>query len=308
MRHSGRGKRSGQGFTLVELLVVIAVISTLLTLLLPAVQNVREAARRMQCKNNLKQIGLAIHNYADLHDTLPPGWIGVDGDGAANAQAGQSGVGWAAMILPFMEQSNAWSQFDSNRSITHADNLGFLQLQMPSYMCPSDPQPDRFKIQHKVTGSFLAEFPIANYVGCFGPTELDGCNNACGQSPVQWDGMCRGEGPFYHNSHVRITDITDGLSNTFLVGERRTRPDLNWFTTWVGVAAEGEESFQRVLGSADHVPNDPHHHFDDFSSHHSGGAQFVMCDGSVRFVSENSDMAMYQGSATIFGGESSQDF
>ena len=108
---------------------------------------------------------------------------------------------------------------------------------------------------------------------------------------------------FYHNSKVRIRDITDGTSNTFLIGERLTNIELGWFSTWPGMVAEGEEAFQRVLGSADHVPNDPAAHLDDFSSRHTGGAQFTLGDGSVRFVSENIDHGLYQSLATVRGGE-----
>ena len=113
---------------------------------------------------------------------------------------------------------------------------------------------------------------------------------------------------FYHNSKVRIRDVTDGATNTYMVGERRTDVALGWFSTWPGMVAEGEEAFQRVLGSADHVPNDPVAHLDDFSSNHEGGAQFVVGDGSVRFISENIDKRLYQSLATIQGGEVVSEF
>jgi hypothetical protein len=100
-----------------------------------------------------------------------------------------------------------------------------------------------------------------------------------------------------------MASITDGTSGTFMIGERKTRVDMDWYTSWPGMVAEGEEAFQRVCGSADHVPNDPHHHFDDFSSNHTGGAQFCLADGSVRFISENINQGVYQSLATIQGGE-----
>lgn len=108
---------------------------------------------------------------------------------------------------------------------------------------------------------------------------------------------------FHHNSSVRMASITDGTSGTFMIGERKTRVDMDWYTSWPGMIAEGEEAFQRVCGSADHVPNDPLHHFDDFSSNHTGGAQFCLADGSVRFISENIDHGVYQSLSTIQGGE-----
>ncbi len=304
LMRTSSSRRHSLGFTLIELLVVIAIIAILIALLLPAVQQAREAARRTQCKNNLKQVGLAVHNYADVHRVFPPGWIAVDpATRMPSAHEGTSGIGWAAMILPYMEQNNVWLQFNASLPLTDPANAAFMRNQMPAYKCPSDPQQDYFAIYEEGGGAMLAELPIANYIGCFGPEELDGCENAPGDAPVQSDGTCRGDGAFFHNSRVKIADITDGTSNTFLAGERRTNKQDQWFTTWVGMIAEGEEAFQRVLGSADHVPNDPHHHFDDFSSMHTGGAQFGLCDGSVRFVSENIDRTVYQSVSTISGGE-----
>lgn len=147
----------------------------------------------------------------------------------------------------------------------------------------------------------ITELPIVNYIGCFGTEELDGCENAPGDLPVMADGTCKGDGVFYHNSKVRLADITDGTTNTFLVGERKTVAKLNWFSTWPGMIAEGEEAFQRVCGSADHPPNSPAIHFDDFSSQHVGRAQFCLGHGSVRFISENIDRGVYQSLATIHG-------
>lgn len=292
-----------RGFTLIELLVVIAIIAILIALLLPAVQQAREAARRTQCKNNLKQIGLALHNYLDVARVFPPGWIAVDDTGAPSAHEGTSGVGWATMILPYMEQANIYNQFNASLPLTDPANAAFLRNQIPGYKCPSDPQPEFFFIAEEGSGALITGLPIANYIGSFGTEELDGCENAPGDLPVMADGTCRGDGVFYHNSRVRLADITDGTTNTLLVGERKTVPDLDWFTTWPGMIAEGEEAFQRVCGSADHPPNDPSAHFDDFSSHHTGGAQFCLGDGSVRFISENIDRGVYQSLATIQGGE-----
>ncbi len=292
-----------RGFTLIELLVVIAIIAILIALLLPAVQQAREAARRTQCKNNLKQIGLALHNYLDVAGVFPPGWIAVDVNGAPSAHEGNSGVGWATMILPFMEQTNIYNQFNASLPLTDPANAAFLRNQIPAYKCPSDPQPEFFFISEEASGAFITELPIANYIACFGTEALDGCENAPGDLPVMADGTCKGNGAFYHNSKVRIADITDGTSSTFLTGERRTVAKMKWFTTWPGMIAEGEEAFQRVCGSADHTPNHPSSHFDDFSSAHTGGVQFCLGDGSVRFISENIDTGVYQSLATIQGGE-----
>lgn len=301
-------KTRQRGFTLIELLVVIAIIAILIALLLPAVQQAREAARRTQCRNNLKQIGLALHNYHDIFQMFPPGWIGVDA-GVSSAHEGTSGIGWAAMILPQLEQSNVYQQFDANVSIADPTNDAFRDNRLSVFRCPSDAQPETWEIEEEGSpGTVLAELPIANYIGAFGTEELDGCENAPGTDPVNASGQCIGDGSLYHNSSTRIRNYTDGTSNTFLVGERRTDEDQGWFSTWVGMVPEGEEAFQRVLGSADHTPNDPAAHFDDFSSPHTGGAFFVWGDGSVSFISDSIDGDTYQALGTISGGEIATNF
>jgi len=294
-----------RGFTLIELLVVMAIIAILISLLLPAVQQAREAARRTQCKNNLKQIGLALHNYHDVHNTFPSGWIAINSTTRLpNAHEGINGAGWGTMILPYMEQTNLYQRFNANFAIHDTVNLGFLNNTIASYRCPSDPQPERWKIEEEGSpGTVIVELPIANYIGSFGPDGLDDCENSPGTAPVLASGQCKSEGMFYHNSAVRIRDITDGTTNTYMVGERRTKVSAGWYSTWTGMVAEGEEAFQRILGESDHVPNDPVAHFDDFSSNHTGGAQFVMGDGSCRFISENIDKGVYQSLATIQGSE-----
>ena len=299
--------RFRRGFTLIELLVVIAIIAILIALLLPAVQQAREAARRTECKNHLKQIGLALHNYHDVHSVLPPGWIAVN-SGTPSAHSGTSGVGWGTMILPQMEQNNVYQLFNSARPLTDSSNAVFLRAQIKSYKCASDPNPDYFKINQAGSTTVIAELPTANYLAVFGPENLDDCENSPGILPVMADGTCRGSGMFYHNSSVRMRDLTDGTTNTLMTGERKTKPTLNWFSSWPGMIANGEEAFQRVCGSADHVPNHPATHFDDFSSHHVGGAQFSLGDGSVRFISENIDGRVYRSLATIQGGEVTGEF
>lgn len=292
-----------RGFTLIELLVVIAIIAILIALLLPAVQQAREAARRTQCKNNLKQLGLALHNYHDSNRCFPPGWIAVD-DGTQSAHDGLNGAGWGTMILPMIEQGALYQQFNPNLAIQDPVNVPFSTTTIVGFQCPSDPKPDMWEIEEEGSpGTVLAELPTANYIGVFGTEELDGCENTPGTDPVRSNGQCFGDGAFYHNSRVRIRDMTDGTTNCIVVGERRTDTTLGWFSTWPGMVSEGEEAFQRILGSADHVPNDPAAHLDDFSSRHTGGSQFALGDGSVRFVSENIDHGLYHSLATINGGE-----
>ena len=302
MKHITHSSRS-RGFTLIELLVVIAIIAILIALLLPAVQQAREAARRTQCKNNMKQLGLALHNYHDVHNAFPSGWIAVD-NRVQSAHDGLNGAGWGTMILPFIDQAPLYSKFDANLAIHDPANIAFIDNVLPAWQCPSDPKPDKWEIEEEGSpGTVLATLPTANYIGSFGTEELDGCEEPPGTAPVASNGQCRGNGMFYHNSRVSMRDITDGTTNTYMIGERGTRPDIGWFSTWPGMVAEGEEAFQRILGSADHVPNDPVGHLDDFSSSHVGGTQFVLGDGSVRFISENIDRGLYQSLATILGGE-----
>ncbi|RLS52497.1 MAG: DUF1559 domain-containing protein [Planctomycetota bacterium] len=295
-----------RGFTLIELLVVIAIIAVLIALLLPAVQQAREAARRTQCKNNLKQIGLALHNYHEQSRVFPPGWIAVDGTtGLMSAHAGGSGAGWGLMILPQLDQSPLYNRFNLNVPIHDPANTQLITTSIPAYLCPSDAgTAPKWSIEEEGSpGTILAELATANYVAAFGTDELDGCENAPGTAPVLANGQCRGNGVSYHNSRTGIRDLTDGTTSTLMVGERKTRADLGWWSTWVGMVPEGEEAFQRVMGSIDHTPNHPSAHLDDFSSYHVGGTQFLMADGHVRFISENIDVGLYQALGTIQGGE-----
>ena len=148
------------------------------------------------------------------------------------------------------------------------------------------------------SGANLVDLATANYVGVFGISDIDNCVGAP-NSP------CLGEGSFYQNSHVQFRDFTDGLSNTISVGEHRSRRDAgyNWTSTWAGVVTNGKDAIVRILGTTDHTPNSPSNHIDDFSSYHVGGAHFTMGDGSVRFVSTNIDLGVYQHLATRAAGD-----
>lgn len=287
-----------RGFTLIELLVVIAIIAILIALLLPAVQQAREAARRSTCKNNLKQLGLAIHNYHGTHNMFPSGWIGVEPGVGANVEFG-SGWGWGTMVLPFMDQTPLYSKVDFNLNINDVNQpLGIIDQILPATRCPSDPAPNTFELEEEGNpGNVLSILATSNYIGVFGSDELDSCES------VPAGSACRSTGLFYQNSNTKFRDITDGLSQTLIVGERKTDAAQGWYSTWVGAVPEGEETFARVLGATDHVPNHVSSHFDDFSSHHTGGAQFVFGDGRVRFVSENIDIGVYRSLSSMSGGE-----
>ncbi|TWT58816.1 Type II secretion system protein G precursor [Thalassoglobus neptunius] len=294
--------RARRGFTLIELLVVIAIIAILIALLLPAVQQAREAARRSSCKNNMKQIGLALHNYHDTFGTFPSGWIGVENQ-RANAE-GESGFGWGSMLLPQMDQGPLYNQFDFALAIDRTPNREQLKQILTVFQCPSDPKPSTFQLEDR-DGTAL-EMSTANYVGVFGTTELHVCENSPGTAPVTSQGQCVSDGAFFHNSAVRFRDFTDGTSSTLVVGERTTFVDEvtgeNFYGTWSGAAPEVEEASARILGHAEHPPNEAEHP-EDFGSFHAGGAQFVLGDGHVHFFSENIDEGVFQSLATRSGGE-----
>ncbi len=289
---ASNGRRPG--FTLVELLVVIAIIGVLVGLLLPAVQAAREAARRMQCSNNFKQLGLALHNYESATGRLPSGWV-------SKAANGDPGWGWAAALLPYMEGSNVHSQIDSRLPIAHTYHDAVRTVVVPTFICPSDPLERIFQIAedpgtgHAHAGAENIDedghklFPISksNYIGMFGTFELE-------------DSPFAGDGAFFGNSKIKFRDIRDGLSNTIVVGERDGRLGGS---VWHGFIADANEPAARVVGVADHAPNDPGGHFEDFRSYHPGGVNFLRADGSVRMYSQTMDELVYKGMSTIGGSE-----
>lgn len=294
---TGSKLRPPRAFTLVELLVVIAIIGILVGLLLPAVQSAREAARRMQCSNNMKQIGLAAHNYESVHKRLPAGWN-------ASSVVGDPGWGWATALLPMMEGGNIQQQIDVRLSIADPRHTSVRTVTVPSFHCPSDPWPNVFEIGedsghvhgHPQPGDPVESidegpklFPIAksNYVGMFGTFELE-------------DAPYSGDGIFFGNSRTKFRDIRDGLSNTLMVGERDGRFGGS---IWHGFVSAAAEPAARVVGVADHAPNHPGGHFEDFRSYHPGGVNFLRADGSVRMYQQTMDQAVYRAMATIAGGE-----
>ncbi len=285
-----------RGFTLIELLVVIAIIAILIALLLPAVQQAREAARRTQCRNNLKQIGLAMHNYHDSFQTLPPGWIGVTNN--ATDIFGMNGWGWAAFLLPHLDQTPLYNQINFNDKMDSTGNATPRTTPLSVFVCPSDATIGAKWMIHDDMEADLVELATANYVGVFGTSDLDDCMSLP-NSP------CLGEGAFFQNSRNSFRLFADGLSNTIVAGEHKTRRDssFHWTSTWAGVVANGEDALVRILGTCDHTPNHPSNHIDDFSSHHTGGAFFVLGDGSVRFIGTSIDLNLYQHLATRAGGD-----
>lgn len=246
---------SSKGFTLVELLVVIAIIGILIALLLPAVQAAREAARRMQCTNNLKQMGIALHTYHDATKTFPPGYITNTVSTPAASEFGDlpPGWGWGTLILPYAEQTSLYDQLMSNKlSAWHTANAEWVQRNISMFSCPSDPKAlELTDIEGDTEGTLLTyssegdDYTIASYVGQsirFGRS----CYTACNGTEESWSfgGLAAGssgsdslikqhaDGAFYRNSKITIASIVDGTSNTILVGECASTLGNK---TWVGV-------------------------------------------------------------------------
>lgn len=288
--------QSSRAFTLVELLVVIAIIGVLVALLLPAVQAAREAARRTSCKNNLRQVGLALQNHHDVRGRLPPGWIAYGIDKNTPDVEGSPGWGWAAQTLPFIEQQTVSTQVvNYDQPVVAVANETARRTVLQVFRCPSDLGEPFFQMMSETAaGTVLASLPSANYVGLFGTVELDECEGV----PV--GEVCRGDGVFYHQSTTEFREITDGLSKTLIAGERSSRKGQS---TWVGVVPGGEEAFARVLGVVDHSPNYELGHLDDFRSEHPGGANFVLGDASVVFLADEIDANVYRALGTRAGAE-----
>jgi prepilin-type N-terminal cleavage/methylation domain-containing protein/prepilin-type processing-associated H-X9-DG protein len=284
-------------FTMVELLVAMAIIAVLVAIILPAVQSVREGARRTKCRNNLKQIGLALDQYLETYQCYPPGWIGVT-DGQVDAN-GQNGLSWGAFCLPTIEQYAAAKAIKPKVSVTNSANAILQTFNVEIFRCPSDISPSTtFSValqSPNVNPDLPENFAIANYIGSFGSTDYHPCaTNAIGVP-------CPGNGVFYLNSSVRASDIRDGLTNTMLAGERHSNPILPTpiYGTWIGAPPGGVQAIGRVLGASDYAPNDPANHFEAYSSYHPGGANVVLCDGSVQFISQSVDIQLFMGLATI---------
>lgn len=277
-------------FTLVELLVVIAIIGILVGLLLPAVQQAREAARRMQCSNNLKQIGLAMHNYHDTFQSLPPGWI--------DATTNQNRMGWGTFLLPFIEQSAIYDQMKSVGAYdvpwytipemttgTAAVPNPYAKEVLDAYICPSDPSGG--------TNANLGDYGKSNYTGVGGAHYVKGSG---------------ANGTLYDNSFIKFRDMTDGLSNAIVIGERSTvnQPSRSFVkkgTLWIGGTTSGQYYHNNAIVNASvyYSINGTAGNY-NLTSAHPGGVQFMIGDGSSRFISETIELTTYRDLGSISDG------
>jgi prepilin-type N-terminal cleavage/methylation domain-containing protein len=298
-----------QGFTLVEVLVVLAIIAILIGLLLPAVQKVREAAARVQCMNNLKQLALACHNYEEALRYLPYGQFG-----------GQYGTGpdsrawsWLAQLLPFMEQNDVQRQGRIPYSTLRQSGVASCQLAL--LLCPSDPDSSRGP---RTDAGDLYGFPVgqSNYKGVSGANWGDDWEGVGPFFNTDWrnrgtngsyDGLSNGDGIFYrvdYRRRLRLVQITDGTSNTFMIGEDLSAKD-QWCSWPYANNAYGTYAIppnvKRPDGS-EYPPWDWENTW-SFRSRHFGGVQFAMADGSVQFISDSIALPIYRALATINGGE-----
>jgi len=312
--------RRRPGFTLIELLVVIAIIAILIGLLLPAVQKVREAAARMTCQNNLKQMGLGLHNYHDTRGKLPPGvaYWGSNND---------YGTCWSIEILPFIEQDPLYRMYNQTVVNQNAANMPVNQTAVKTYACPSDPIAGTLIAPESGNGSGVS-YMASSYRGVAGMTNKTGDGNSfwdIAQGPPNLGTNLIGA---LHVTNIsglqpeKLQTIQDGTSNTLLVGEYYTRTNTRRTSFWAysytsycvstvtGITggapylvADYVKCYTATTATPPGLGGDQNNCKRGFGSNHSSGMNFALCDGSVRLFTSSVDPTILGAMATINNGE-----
>jgi prepilin-type N-terminal cleavage/methylation domain-containing protein len=296
------GARSAQAaFTLIELLVVLAILAVLVGLLLPAVQKVRDAAARMSCQNNLKQIGIALHNYHGREGAFPPGYrCQVQ----ASPKATAPGWGWAALLLPDLEQDNLYRRINLDRPVEDPSHQAVRTTVLKLFVCPADRSTGVFTVYSEANAP-LADAATNSYAACHGT------------GPDIEEALDDFNGMFSRNSRVGVLDVTDGTSNTIAIGERAS---LFARTPWAGAVNFGttrvtpgaptsnpdavdEAPTQVLVHIAAHTVNDPNADPEDFFSPHTAVGMFLFADGSVRPLHARVRLDVLSALATRAGNE-----
>ncbi|HEY4758953.1 MAG TPA: DUF1559 domain-containing protein [Thermoguttaceae bacterium] len=309
-----------RAFTIVELLVVIAIIGILLALLIPAVQAARETARRGQCSNNLKQIGLAIHNYHNLNQKLPPGNVikeaGICPGNRPDVQT-KDGANWLIMILPFLEQESLYASYDFGAYNEGLPNKRVRETHVGAYACPSDQDNEELMIPASgpAAAGFL-ELPYmpGSYRAVSGRSDgyrfLDSSEFAT--YPQSWRGAIHAVGAMDFKAES-FANIHDGASSTLMVGESTTKTNRAWRTFWAYSFAHfslsaATQQARTLLGDYDACtaaggPGKEKPCKRGWGSSHPQGINFLICDGSVCFLETSIEMDLFAKLATIDGGE-----